>query len=95
MAIARIYTLNPGAGQETALEDAMVALADALSKAEGNLATQILRSGKEPVHYRFVEHWVDDAARKAGGASVDKAIMGQLMAALGEPPKTEDYEILS
>ncbi|MGD9665696.1 MAG: putative quinol monooxygenase [Novosphingobium sp.] len=94
MAIARVYSLTAGDGQETALEEAMAALADALGQAEGNLATRILHDLAKPGHYRFVEHWADEAARKAGGASVDKAIMKQLMAALKEPPATEDYEIL-
>lgn len=94
MTIARSYSLRAATGKEAQLEEALGALAAALSKAEGCKGAQILRNLDQAGHYRFLESWAGEASRTAAGRGVDKAIMDKLMSALSEPPGTENFDVL-
>lgn len=94
MGIVRTYSLPAAQGSEEQLETALRDLAGALAKCDGSLGSHTLRSQTDPKHYRFMELWRDDAARKAAGDQVDSAIMQALMGALDGKPGTEDFDLL-
>lgn len=89
----RLYRMTAREGMGEAFEAAARALARAVGACEGSGGVQIAREANGS--YLFIEQWRDEAARTAGGGSIDKSLFGALFAAIDGKPETIDAEVLS
>jgi quinol monooxygenase YgiN len=95
MTLARHYRLTPKAGADAELRQALGALKAALGAVPGFEGADVLRAPEPPHTMVFIEKWASPEAYKAGGGSVPKPVLSQIMATLDGPPETATYEYLT
>jgi quinol monooxygenase YgiN len=82
-------------GSESALAQALGALAEAVKEIAGSQGAIVLQDRKEAQKFLFLELWDSEDSRKAAGSQLPKEVMGQIMAALGGPLQMADYDRLA
>lgn len=95
MALVHSYVMMAKAGSEDALAAALEALGEAVKGIAGSQGAMVLRDRKEASKFLFLEFWDSEDSRKAAGSQLPKAVMGQIMAALGGPLQMADYDRLA
>jgi quinol monooxygenase YgiN len=90
--ILQIYTLPVAVELEVDFVAAAGALANSLRQCAGCLAAQIAKSSE--CEYLFIEHWQDDASRKAAGGSIDPKLFAALQNATAGKPEAISAEII-
>lgn len=95
MALVHSYTMIARSGSESALAEALAALAEAVKGIAGSQGAMVLRDRKEAQKFLFLEFWDGEASRKAAGPQLPKDIMGRIMAALGGPLQMADWDRLA
>ena len=84
--------LSAAAGQESALEAVMAALAEQVRAQEPGCLLYALCRGKAPGEYVVFERYQDDAALGAHGTSAHfKAALPKIGACLAVPPQIDVY----
>ncbi len=95
MALVHSYQMTARAGSESALGTALEALGEAVKGIAGSQGAMVLQDRKEAQKFLFLEFWDDEASRKAAGSQLPKAVMGQIMAAIGGPLQMADWDRLA
>jgi quinol monooxygenase YgiN len=95
MSLVHTYTMIARAGSESALAQALGALAEAVKGIAGSQGAIVLQDRKEAQKFLFLELWDGEDSRKAAGSQLPKEVMGQIMAALGGPLQMADYDRLA
>jgi quinol monooxygenase YgiN len=94
MAVARHYVMIAAEGKEDALNAALVELAAKVRPITGCEGVELLRDTREPTYFMFIERWTSIDAHKAGGQSLGREALNDVMAAIAEPPKGRYLEYL-
>jgi quinol monooxygenase YgiN len=94
-ALVHSYQMIARAGSESALAEALEALAESVKGIAGSQGAMVLRDRKEAQKFLFLEFWEDEASRKAAGSQLPKEVMGRIMAALGGPLQMADWDRLA
>jgi quinol monooxygenase YgiN len=93
VSIVRAYRLNAVAGNESGLEQAAFALADAIRPLPGCEGVLVLQDDAAAQRYIFVEIYADAAAHQASAGQVPKALFAGLMAAIDGAPQPVNFAI--
>ena len=90
MTILRQYSLQAAEGRETALREALTALASQVRACAGCEKVEILADAQDAKFYLFTEHWRNVDVREAAGARLGKAAFAPVFETLGERPQARD-----
>jgi quinol monooxygenase YgiN len=94
MTIARHYAMVAAEGRQEALKAALARLATAVGRLAGCEGVELSQDLDAPESFIFVERWTSVDAHKAAGSTLGREILGEVMAALAEPPKGRYLEVL-
>ena len=87
MTIARHYVMTATAGQEAALERALIEAADLIRAAPGSEGVEVQRDQENAGRFFFIEKWTSVEAHKAAPGHLPKDGLAAVSAALAGPPE--------
>jgi quinol monooxygenase YgiN len=92
MALVHSYQMIAKQGSESALSEALEALATAVKAIAGSQGAMVLQDRKEAQKFLFLEFWENEESRKAAGSQLPRDVMGRIMASIGGPLQMADYD---
>lgn len=84
--ILRHYLMIAKAGKETALAEALAALATQVRLLAGSVGVELYRDADDPRAYVFIERWERRDHHAAAGKTLGKAAFAPVMACLDGSP---------
>jgi len=87
MTIARHYVMTAAAGQESALETALLDAADLIRAVPGSEGVEVQRDQDNAGRFFFIEKWTSIEAHKAAPGQLPKGGLDAVTAALAGPPE--------
>jgi len=94
MTVARLYIVPSADGKSAEMETALIALAKAVSGAEGSEGVEMLRDMGNEHRFIFIEKWASEEHHAKALAALPSSALEGVQAAAGGPPDGAYYDYI-